>query len=229
MGYYQEILKYAFQEPPSAASGITFVKSQTGDAGDAASSSITITGLQSGDFVLCHAAEDAGTEPPTPPSATNIYSCDGASHNSSMWYEFATGTSMTQNLGSFETYNVSYLVFRGVNATTPLDVSITAPSTNDSTNVQTITPPSITTVTDGCMLVIVMSIEDENIAGQISHDSSYTLEVDSYGSLGDATTLMAYKTQSSSGTESPSAFDWSQLSGATANSTHTTTIALRPA
>lgn len=211
---------------PVVSTEITFVKSQTGTS---SSGSITITGLQSGDFVLCHASEDAGSEPPTPSSATNIYSCDGEAHNSSMWYEFATGTSMTQNLGSNETYNVGYLVFRGVNSSTPLDVSITAPSTDDTQNVTSITPPSITTVTNGCMIVIVMSIEDENHAGQIDYDSSYTLGVDFYNLVGDTTTEMAYKVQSSSGTETPSAFDWSAIGGTSANSAHTTTIALRPA
>jgi len=205
------------------ATGITFVKSQTGNSG---AESITITGLQSGDFVLCHAAEDAGNDPPTPSSATNIYSVDGEAHNSSMWYEFATGTSMTQNFGAFEDFNVGYLVFRGVNQTTPLDVSITVPPTDDTSNVSTITPPSITTVTNGCMLVIAMSIEDENIQGNITYDSSYTSGVDFYDSLGDATTFMGYKIQSSSGTESPSAFSWSS---GNLNSAHTTTIALRPA
>lgn len=216
MGYYQEILKYAFQETPT--SGITFVKNHSATA---ASETTTITGLQSGDFVLALAGEDAGGEPPTPSSATNIYSAN-LLHNTSMWYEFATGTSMTQTFDPFESFNITYLVFRGVNQTTPLDVSVTTPT--NSGNVSTITPPSVTTVTDGCMIVPVMSLEDEDVSGAVTYDSSYTLGIDFYGSDGDVTQLMLYKLQSTAGTESPSAFSWSPTDEA-----HTTTVALRPA
>jgi len=221
MGYYQEILKYAFQEPPSATT-ITFVKNHSANA-FTDSGTTTITGLQSGDFVLALAGEDAGGEPPTPTSATNIYSAN-LLHNTTMWYEFATGTSMTQTLGAGEEFSVTYLVFRGVNQTTPLDVSVTTPS--NTGNVSTITPPSVTTVTNGCMIVPVMSLEDENVSGAVTYDSSYTLGIDFYGADGDVTQLMLYKLQSTAGTESPSAFSWA---GANADEVHTTTVALRPA
>ena len=118
----------------------------------------------------------------------------------------------------------SFLVFRGVNSTTPLDVSITAPSSN-SGNVNTITPPSITTVTDGCIIVLYLTVEDEaSLVGNVTFDSSYTKAEEVYSSDPDSYNLAVYKTQSTSGTETPSAFSWSPTDNA-----HTTTIALRPA
>ena len=224
MGYYQEILKYAFQEPPSAASGIIFVKNHSANA-FTDSGTTTITGLQSGDFALALAGEDAGGAPTTPPTATNIYSAN-LLHNTTMWYEFATGTSITQNIGNSgdEECSITYLVFRGVSQATPLDVSVTTPT--NTGNVSTITPPSVTTVTNGCMIVPVMSLEDENVSGAVTYDSSYTLGIDFYGADGDVTQLMLYKLQSTAGAESPSAFSWN---AANVDVVHTTTVALRPA
>lgn len=224
MGYYQEILKYAFQEPPSAASGITFVKAESTvlftDFGEGVTS-YTITGIQSGDFILGLASDSAGVAPDIPTGATSIYSAN-LLHNSSAFYDFSTGTSITFNTMDEEVV-YSFVVFRGVNSTTPLDVSITTPS--NSGNVTTITPPSITTVTNGCMIVLFLTIEDEPLlVGNVTFDSSYTNGEEVYKSVPDSYNLAAYKAQATAGTESPSAFSWSG-----ADEAHTTTIALRPA
>ena len=225
MGYYQEILKYAFQEPPSAASGITFVKAESvslfQDLGDGITS-YTVTGIQSGDFILGFASDSAGGVPARPTGTTSIYGYNGL-HNSTAFRAFSTGTSITFNSMDDEAL-YSFVVFRGVNSTTPLDVSITAPST-DSGNVTTITPPSITPVTNGCMIVLFLTIEDEAaLVGNVTFDSSYTNGEEVYKSSPDSYNLAVYKTQATAAAESPSAFTWTG-----ADNAHTTTIALRPA
>lgn len=184
-------------------------------------STYTISGIQSGDFILGFGSTSAGTEPAIPTGATEIYSAN-LSHNSSSFYDFSTGTSITFN-NIDDDANYSFMVFRNVNSTTPLDVSVTVPTT-DSGNVNTITPPSITTVTDGCMIVIYLTVEDEsNLVGNVSFDSSYTKSEEVYDGEPDAYNLVAYKLQSTAGTETPSAFSWTPTDEA-----HTTTIALRP-
>lgn len=206
--------------------GIEFVKGESvslfEDLGDEITT-YTITGIQSGDFILGFASDSAGTVNGfIPTGATSIYQAN-LLHNSVAFYDFSTGTSITFNNMDDEAI-YSFAVFRGVNSTTPLDVSITAPST-DTGNVLTITPPSITPVTNGCMLVLLLTVEDEpNIVGNVTFDSSYTNGEEAYKSTPDSYNLIVYKNQTNAGTETPSAFSWSPSDQA-----HTTTIALRPA
>ena len=205
--------------------GIEFVKGEsvslTQDVGEGITS-YTITGIQSGDFILGLVSDSSGVEPDIPTGASSIYQAN-LLHNSSAFYDFSTGTSITFN-GMDDEAVYSFVVFRNVNSTTPLDVSITAPSAN-SGNVTTITPPSITSVTNGCMLVLLLTIEDENaLVGNVTFDSSYTNGEEVYKSSPDSYNLAVYKTQATAAAESPSAFTWTG-----ADNAHTTTIALRPA
>lgn len=224
MGYYQEILKYAFQEVPVVASGITFIKAESTDLntdfGEDVTTSYTITGIASGDFILGFASDAAGVAPDIPTGVTQIYSVN-LLHNSAAFYDFSTGTSITFN-NMDPDIHYSFIVFRNVNSTTPLDVSVTTPT--NSGNVNTITPPSVTTVTNGCMIVIFLTVEDEaNLVGNVTFDSSYTKSEEEYRANPDSYNLVAHKLQSTAGTETPSAFSWTPVDEA-----HTTTIALRP-
>lgn len=218
MGYYQEILKYAFQEPPTADTGITFIKAESVVRG--VTGAHTISGIASGDLILGFGSDSAGSPPDIPSNATQIYSVD-LLHNSCAFRVFSTGTSFTFNdVQDDKLY--TFLVFRNVNSTTPLDTSVTTPST--SGNVNTITPPPVTTVTDEAMIVLFLTIEDESgLVGNVTFDSGYTKATEVYDSNPDSYNLLVYKKQSTAGTESPGAFSWSPTDNA-----HAVTIALRP-
>ena len=107
-------------------------------------------------------------------------------------------------------------VFRGVNTTTPLDTTATGTSGTSTT----INFSSITTVTDGAVVVAFSSTEQNNSLGA---STGYTF-------IDDATALNAggsagacYKTISTAGSETPSSIS------VTTTNYKTISIALRPA
>ena len=109
--------------------------------------------------------------------------------------------------------------FSGVDATTPIDQTTTT-ATGSSTNPD---PPSITTVTDGAIVIACAggAINDASVTAP----STYT-HIDSWNSNGtnDVTAAMASKIIASHGAENPATYTtWSNSKWATA------TIALRPA
>lgn len=194
--------------------GITFVTS----AGFSTSTGTdyTLTGLQSGDFVLCQQSADTGV-PDLYTGFTNIKTLSNTVD--ARWsYIFSTGTSLT--FTGTESESVVLAAFRSVNATTPLDVAST--SNHPSGERTTLTPASITPVTDGCMICACIAIDDSDQTSATT-PTGFTTATALFGG-DDVTTIVTYKLQTTATTESPSAFSWSadEVAG-------TETIALRPA
>jgi hypothetical protein len=174
----------------------------------AGGNSFTITGIQSGDFIIVAGAAD-NTNITGPTGFTNGGNDGGSSEPVSYWgYVFATGTSYTVSglqgsttAGSQCVY--IYMVFRNVNATTPIDVSSGPTGSLD--------PPSITTNFNGCMIVALAMVDDDNQAPNVTAPTGYTLaaaeDVGTTGNdLNGATVMGAYKQQTTAGVENPAAF-----------------------
>ncbi len=216
MGYYQEILKYAFQEPP--AGGIAFVTSIYEFVDGAGTT--TLTGIQSGDFVVAVITGDSGGVSNLSTGFTNIQDDeDSNSVNYRMAYSFSTGTSINyvRNTGD---EGIVLAAFRGVDSTTPFDV--TTPSLETSVgSVTSITPPSITPTSDNCMIVIGLGIDDDDKTNATISTGFTTAE---FGHVDNTNTGIFYKKQGTAQQESPSAISWSGGENAIAG-----TIALRPA
>ena len=197
------------------------------------SSSFTLSGLQSGDLVLYFSAEDtANVATPTGASWTAIPGLitqpdNDNIPNSAAFYVFATGTSVTASGLNTGNENVRVMIaFRNVNPTNPFDVNATENSGSGLPN-----PPSITPVTDNCMIVAVGLLDDHAIANSISPPTGYTTAVnmDSDGGANDtgggaATIMTAYKLLATAAAEDPDGF-----TGTTGDPNKGITIALREA
>lgn len=171
------------------------------------SSSFTITGIQSGDFILVAGASDS-TSIGNPTGFTLGSNGGGDTTPASYWgYAFSSGTSFTvSGLDGTGTSTSGcayiYMVFRNVNSTNPIDVSSLAGSLD---------PPSITTNFDGCMIVALAMVDDDNQAPNVTAPAGYTLAAaEDVGTTGNdvsgATVMGAYLTQTSAGVANPGAF-----------------------
>lgn len=225
MGYYQEILKYAFQHTPDVVDpGITLVKTAMAFAGTG-TSTISITGIQSGDLILFIGATDGGanTWADSFTTGVGILAMSGLVDGIAGYF-FSTGTSFTitgdaEDFEEFGTYH--YSVWRSVSPNTPMDTS--ALSVYGAAAAQP-DPPSITTVTDGCVIVAGFMQDDVDSTGA-TPPTGYTLLNKLHGGTGEPTNYVLYKDQATAGAEDPAAF-----SGAlTSDRHHDFTIALRPA
>lgn len=200
--------------------------------------SFSISGLQSGDFVLVFRTTDSGDD-----TWSNVFQggtsilaagslSSGVGPDSVLGYFIASSSllvvEMVPDGGGEDTppYEmVSYAVFRNVNSTTPIDVTPTFVA--DSAGNIAPDPPSITTVTNNCMIIVLVSIDDTDITSA-TFDSSYTLLTKLYGGTGDPCHYLIYKTQSSAGTENPAQFT-NYPTVPSNDDHHTVTLALRPA
>ena len=198
--------------------------------------SISLSGIQSGDLLLLFGATDSGDMNTNDPSGWSDLTTNNTSGqpdndnnpDSTAYYKFATGTSESvfgltdPNAGAIYVM----MAFRYVNSTTPFNT--TTQETNFSGS--NLSLPSITTTSDGCMIVGVGFLDDDNVSS-VTGPSGYTLGP--YGNVGGAlgagstfaSLMTAYKLQTSAGTESPGSFNL----GFFGNDTYKTyTIALNP-
>jgi hypothetical protein len=135
---------------------ITFI----GNTGSVATATLTLpAGLQQGDLVLLVQGSDDGT-PTTPSGWTQIVAGrDGAGVGYGLAYKLMGATpdsSVTViNAGNAPSIAVAY---RGVDQTTPVEVTSTLTAT-----VSTPTPTAITPLTDGSEVVGVGWIDDDNV------------------------------------------------------------------
>jgi hypothetical protein len=197
---------------------------------DEINTSFTITGIQSGDFILVWRSDDSGSSTWTDvfSGGTSILGASG-SVDSVLGYFVSSGTSITiSNTGgedgsTFET--VSYVVLRNVNSSQPLDVTPTSVIDEDG-DIQP-DPPAITTVTSNCLIIVLFAQDDFDNTG-MNPPSGYT-KIHSYTfSTTDPTHYLAYKYLSSATTENPSTFgNWT--SSGRLDRLHIITLALRPA
>ena len=116
------------------------------------------------------------------------------------------------------------MVFRNVNITNPIDVTTPDVNYEDGRPL----PPSITTVTDGCMLLVGGAWDDQNIESSVGSPSGYTdiREEDLNDTATDLVTIACgYKLQETAGTETPGTFSGGLSSGEGSSSF---IVALRP-
>ena len=186
----------------SSSSTITYVG---GTSQDDSSSDLTLTGLQSGDLVLFYSASDSVNRN-TPSSGWTAIPGLGTqpdndnNPDSAAFYKFSTGTSVTA--GNLDDDGVHVMIaFRGVDSSNPFNVN----------SVETfgffgMPNPTTITTTDGCMIVAVGLLDDDDVASSVTAPSGYTLAVVDDTSSSDCTVMTAYKTQTSAGSENPGAF-----------------------
>jgi len=199
---------------------------------DETNSSFTITGIQSGDFILVWRSDDAGSSTWTDvfSGGTSILGASG-SCDSVLGYFVSSGTSITiSNTGgedgsTFET--VSYVVLRNVNSSQPIDVTPTSVINEDGDNTAP-DPPAITTVTNNCLIIILFAQDDFDNTG-MTPPSGYTKIHSFTNNSNDPTHYLAYKYLTSATTENPSAFGNFTASSSRLDRMHTITLALRPA
>ena len=180
--------------------------------------SISLSGIQSGDLLLLFGATDSGNMSTSDPSGwteltTNNTGSQPDNDNlpdSTAYYRFATGSSQTVTGLSDPNAGAVYVMmaFRNVNSTTPLNTTTQELNSSGSS----LSLPSITTTSNGCMIVCVGFLDDDNGSFGTTAPSGYTLgpvaDVGGAGGSGStfATLMTAYNLQTSSGTESPGSF-----------------------
>ncbi len=222
MGYYQELLLYASRFRPV----IKLKTSTTGTFQSVFNSTITITlsGLTSGDFVLAVLTEHGSNSIPLSSGWTNIANNTGTQSVRAA-YIYATGTSVSYTIPSSAGIDGSAVLaaFTGVNNTTPLDVSVTKQA-NGNTN--SITPDPITSVSDNCMILTSLGLEngDKTITDPSGFTRIQKVAGGGFLNLQPSVTVLSFKNQINAGTETPGAFSWT---GA-AEDARTITFALRP-
>ena len=178
---------------------------------------MTISGIQSGDFIIVSRAADTyvANDPPnmtlghtTGTSYTNV--------RAGWYYTFSSGTSFTTTVDgdpSANSYRVIwvYSVWRNVNQSNPLNTwAFSYSGSNGIPN-----PPSITTDVDGCMIVPMMMLDDDDIQ-DITAPSGYDLAIstatrDQVYTASGATNAHAYLLQSSAGSIDPGTFGSSSV------------------
>jgi hypothetical protein len=183
---------------------------------------LTLSGLQSGDFVMYATCGDGGNIY-TNISATNSGSItslttvgNGDDTDSKIFYYFVTGTDtvITPSTGGNRGNNLA-VVFRNVDASNPLDVTYTTNTSSGNPD-----PPNITTVTSPTMIVVFgASTEDDEDPQDmtLTASSGYTLAAFSnQHNNSEAIIGAAYKEHTSTGSENPGAFSVNDKDGSIA-------------
>ena len=220
MGYYQELLLYASRFRPV----IKLKTSTTGTFQSVFDRTITLSGLTSGDFVLAVLTEHASGNIPLASGWTNIANNTGTQSVRAA-YIYATGTSVSYSVPASDNVDGSAVLaaFTGVNTTTPLDVSVTK---NVNGNTNSITPDPITSVSDNCMILTSLGLEngDKTITDPSGFTRIQKVAGGGFIGLQPAVTVLTFKNQINAGTETPGAFSWTGDS----EDARTITFALRP-
>jgi hypothetical protein len=191
--------------PPPSGGEITYLGSVNNE-GTTAALDLTPLNLQEGDFLLAAATDDNGTGGVLGSPWTSLY---GARPVSTGGYNDYLICGPTPPTSVDFPGNVSGVVvaFRGVDTTTPFDV--TAPTETLAISGMP-DPPSITTVTDGAVIVIIGHLDDDSTIGAtIAAPTNYTLA--GWGQATDLSgsssiTMVAYRTLATAGTDDPGAF-----------------------
>ncbi|MHA2150826.1 MAG: hypothetical protein ACXAAQ_02385, partial [Candidatus Thorarchaeota archaeon] len=224
----------------SGSSGITFVGSDAVDSSATQSLSLTVpTGTTTGDLMIVFAHRDEGGRTQDWTTSTSGWTrhhtanpTSGRERVEAMFYKFATSGSETNpqfatNAGANEQASCIIVVYRGVDETTPFDVSIQFNSgSNDATPVN----PSITPTNDnGALVVVHMATHDDITADGVSTTpSGLTMRESIYGSSKDHRQhFVADKVDyGTAGIITPTAWTHSATSNAGEWSVYT--VALRP-
>ena len=218
-------------DSPGAGTDISYVTGTSNS--DPATSSFTLSGLQTGDLVFLFSASDSSNQ--NTPTGENWAAIPGlttqpdndSNPDSAAFYVAAAGTSVTASgLDTGSDVVHVMIAFRNVNPANPFDVNSTADTGSGLPN-----PPSITPVTDNSMIVAVGLLDDEDIANIVGPPAGYTpaLNMDTQGGASDggaggATIMTAYKLLATAAAENPANFN----STTNGDLYKAITIALRP-
>ena len=185
---------------------------------------ITINNIAPGDLVIINGASDSQSLiVPNGWEAGYINNGSGTSARGGYFYKFSDGNSISVSglsgtgTGGYS-YGYIYQVFRGVSQTNPINAENGVGSGGDGNP----DPPAITTSVDGCMILIMGMLDDDEVANTVNAPSPFTLiyaqEADRY-----ATNMSAYWLQDVAGYINPLAF-----SSAGADNRIAITVALSP-
>jgi hypothetical protein len=181
--------------------------------------------LQQNDLVFIHVStsyDDAGGEPSLPTGYTLLDENLPDSNWSLIAYKFmgATPDTSVSGYGIDGELICSVAAFRGVNLTTPMDVT---PNHDSASSPPT---PPVTTVTDNAIVLSCVSAINVSTDIYDTAPSGYTRLTDGWTivSIGHSNSI-AYKVKATAGLEDPG--NWNSISGATSG--HGYTVALRPA
>lgn len=230
----------------AAVGGISFVGSAIGLLDNSTSTlTVSLTSLSGGiaskpaegDFVYAshhithfNADQDVGVLSPAGYTELfDLYANDNQDANLSGSWKIMTATPDTSVTFNAATNNFSghlaiVMVFRGVNQSTPIDVT---PTTQVTTNSNVPKPPAITTVTDGALLIVDggnSANAGTNLLGITDMD---TVVVDYVRGSYAGSHAIGFKSQATAGLFTPANFTYFEDS--TTFSANAATIALRPA
>jgi hypothetical protein len=165
-----------------------------------ATTSITLpTGLQQNDVVvICSVADNVTQNLPTGYTDGQNGSVNTVQYRWS--YKFMSSSPETTATGLTSSSAHIAFALRGVDTTTPLDVS---PPSRTTGLTGTPNPPSITTVTENAMIVACGFLDDDNVAASVTAPSTYTLLT---AAQSGATVMAAYKSTTTPTTDDPAAF-----------------------
>jgi hypothetical protein len=172
------------------------------------------SGIQEGDFIIIAQSNDSGdvSTPPSDSSSTSytaLVQYTGSDPDYLISYKFAdgteSGTGLTINRSNSRGAAVIQ-VFRGIDETTPFDVTYTTASSGGVNGDPD--APSITTVTDNSMVVAIGFLDDDS-GVTVTVPSGYSnlnYGESSASSGGDSVTMMASKLLATAGSENPPGF-----------------------
>ena len=183
--------------------------------------SFTVLNLSPGDMVIISASSD--TQIIAIPSGWTGYSDPGtgsASIRSAYFYQFATGSSVSvSNLsGTTGGYSVAYIwqVFRGVDTSSPIHQVNNEIGTSGMPD-----PPAITTSINGCAILILGMLDDDQVESSVTAPSGFTLIQPNEARY--TTNMSAWLLQEMAGAIDPGAFG-----GGGSDAKMAYTIALKP-
>lgn len=169
-------------------------------------------GIQKDDFIIISQSNDTGSfkQVPTDSSSTTYTSLLNFQLNVPSYlisYKFADGTESGTNV-TLETISSKgsavIQVFRGVDRATPFDVT----STTSFASSGDPDPPSITTITNNCMIVVAGFLDDDSGVTVYAPDRYSNLNYGESDALAgdDSVTMMASRILTVAGAENPGSF-----------------------
>lgn len=217
-GFIGATLDFASEERYLIAGGSADI-THVGTTSKGGGTSLTLpSGLQQNDLVMVFMGDDDNNGGSAPAGWTTLVIENFATNLwNSVWYKIMgavpdTSVSLPASAAWIAT------AFRGVDTSTPFDVPFVGPETDADVRPN---PPPITTVTDGCMIVASGGLDDFNVAGSVLPPINYTLAA---AEDLDGTIMVAYRKQTTAGTENPGTFDL----GGQEDNVLAYTFALRP-
>lgn len=236
----QGILQSGGGAPPS--SGITYVGNVTDeDASGANLSPGNVSGYAADDFGLCfvYGDDNGGTETAfaliTASGWTELFQdqqTPGRSRRTAVYYKKLTGSETAPEFTNQEAqaFSVSYHVFRGVDTSTPFDVTFSDATHLIAAQNNTLAAcPAITTATDNAAVVLFQGLTHDDVQAA-GAPSGYTMGSGLVGgTMDDRGQCVAYNLDAgTAGVNTPGA--WTHTSANTGTADYTTiTLALKAA